>query len=121
VLLQALGKAHKTLSKLFAECDSRQKGLSELYISNNFFVEYFCRALVKEKSLWRRQVIETETLPSVLTRTQQKGSLCRVAAGQALDKEGSSGPPLQPLCREPQAGTLKWFIPTDRQGKLIID
>lgn len=31
-------KAKKTLGKGFAECDSRQKGLGELYIGNCFFV-----------------------------------------------------------------------------------
>jgi hypothetical protein len=38
---QALGKGRKTLCELFAECDSRQRSLSELYIGNNFFVECF--------------------------------------------------------------------------------
>jgi hypothetical protein len=39
--LQALDKAHKTLGKVFAECDSHQRGLGELYIANSSFVEYF--------------------------------------------------------------------------------
>jgi hypothetical protein len=38
---QALVKAQKTLNKLFAECDSQQRGFAEIYIGNNFFIEYF--------------------------------------------------------------------------------
>jgi hypothetical protein len=38
---EALGKAWKTLSKAFAECDTRQKDLNKQYIGNNFFAEYF--------------------------------------------------------------------------------
>jgi hypothetical protein len=39
-VLQVLGKAHKTLGKLFAQCDSRQRCLGELYIGSGF-----CRVL----------------------------------------------------------------------------
>jgi hypothetical protein len=35
----------------------------------------------------------------------KRESLCRVHAGLALDKESSTGPSCQPLCRGPQAGT----------------
>jgi hypothetical protein len=49
----------KTLGKLFAECDSRQRSLDELYIGNGFFAEYFLsgechQVLGKEKSPSRR-------------------------------------------------------------------
>jgi hypothetical protein len=40
-VLQTLGKANKTLDKPFAECDSQQRSLGELYIGNVFFAEYF--------------------------------------------------------------------------------
>jgi hypothetical protein len=40
-VLQPLGKSWKTLDELFAECDSRQRSLDELYIGNDFFVKYF--------------------------------------------------------------------------------
>jgi hypothetical protein len=33
--------AWETLDKLFAEWDSRQKSLGELYIGSGFFAEYF--------------------------------------------------------------------------------
>jgi hypothetical protein len=52
----------------------------------------FCRTLGKEKSLSRRQVMETETLSSVLKGTRQRGILFRVPIGLALSKEVSSGP-----------------------------
>jgi hypothetical protein len=40
---EALGKAWKTLGEGFAECDTRQRELGELYIGNGFFAEYFYR------------------------------------------------------------------------------
>jgi hypothetical protein len=55
----------EALGKGFAECDTRQRKLGKLYIGNDFFAEYFYRALGKvfaechsvldkEKSLLRR-------------------------------------------------------------------
>jgi hypothetical protein len=38
---EALGKAWKTLGEGFAECDTQQRELGELYIGNDFFAEYF--------------------------------------------------------------------------------
>jgi hypothetical protein len=38
---QTLGKARKTLGKDFAECNTRQRMLGELYIGNDLFAEYF--------------------------------------------------------------------------------
>jgi hypothetical protein len=38
---EALGKAWKTLDEGFAECNTRQRKLGELYIGNGFFAEYF--------------------------------------------------------------------------------
>jgi hypothetical protein len=40
-VLEALGKARKTLGKVFAECNTRQRTLGELYIGNDLFAEYF--------------------------------------------------------------------------------
>jgi hypothetical protein len=34
------GKARKTLGKVFAECNTRQRTLGELYIGNSLFAEY---------------------------------------------------------------------------------
>jgi hypothetical protein len=77
--------ACKALGELFAECDSRQMSLGELYIGNGFFFEYFfcwtlgkafaeCHLiLINEKSSSRRQVMVTEPLPSVCwTNTLQR-------------------------------------------------
>jgi hypothetical protein len=56
--------------------------------ANTSLSSTFCRALGKEKLPSRRQVMVTE--------------LCRAFAILALDKEGSSGPPLPvPLSRAP--------------------
>jgi hypothetical protein len=38
---KTLGKAWKTLSESFVERHTRQRKLGELYIGNDFFVEYF--------------------------------------------------------------------------------
>ena len=38
---QTLGKGYFTLGKGFAECNTRQRTLGELYIGNSFFAEYF--------------------------------------------------------------------------------
>jgi hypothetical protein len=40
-VFEALGKAWKTLGEGFAECDTQQRELDELYIGNGFFAEYF--------------------------------------------------------------------------------
>lgn len=53
---RALGKASTTLDKLFAECDTQQKGLNnELYINNCFFAEY-CRVTPRTR---QRKVVVT--------------------------------------------------------------
>jgi hypothetical protein len=61
---QALGKIWKTLNEGFAECDTRQRKLDELYISNGFFAEYFLsgtRQSFYRVSLgtWQRKVAVT--------------------------------------------------------------
>jgi hypothetical protein len=38
---KTLDKAWKTLDEGFAECNTRQRKLGELYIGNGFFAEYF--------------------------------------------------------------------------------
>jgi hypothetical protein len=69
----------RTLDKVFIECHL---------------------VLSKEKSSWRRQVMVTEALPSVLNDTRQ-----RSACWTDTHQKNSSGPPWQPLCRESQADT----------------
>jgi hypothetical protein len=71
-VLEALGKASKTLGEVFAECDTRQRGLDEQYIDNRFFAEYFlsgtwqrlCRVLFIGHS--------AKTLPSTFYRALGK-------------------------------------------------
>jgi hypothetical protein len=38
---QTHGKGNFTLGKCFAECNTRQRTLGELYIGNNLFAEYY--------------------------------------------------------------------------------
>jgi hypothetical protein len=78
---EALGKGWKTLGEVFAECDTRQRRLGELYIDNGFFVEHSAKTfpsvrvvLGKEKSSSRHQVTVMETVPSA-TRALGKYSL----------------------------------------------
>jgi hypothetical protein len=63
---EALDKPWKTLDKVFAECDTRQRGLVEQYISNGFFAEYFLsgtRQILCWVSLGTRQRKVTVTAP----------------------------------------------------------
>jgi hypothetical protein len=46
---KALGKAWKTLIKGFVGCDTRQRRLGKLYISNDFFAEYFLSGIRQTK------------------------------------------------------------------------
>jgi hypothetical protein len=57
-MLQALDKAQKT-----TECDSRQRGLGELYIDNNFFVEYFLSGTRQRKIAVTMQSDGDEAFP----------------------------------------------------------
>jgi hypothetical protein len=90
---EALGKALKTLGRVFVECRTRQRGLGTQCIGKTFFVEYFFRALDKdfaecqevlgkEKQPSRRRVTETVSLPSVCRQHSAKNpsaeSLCQV-------------------------------------------
>jgi hypothetical protein len=96
------GKGKFTLGKCFAECNTRQRTLGELYIGNSLFAEYYlsgtrqalgkdfaeCQtALGKEKSPSRRQVTVTDPLPSAVCGTRQRGQCCRVFAREALGKD----------------------------------
>lgn len=112
IAILSSASAQKTLVKVFTECDSRQRGLSEIYIDNDFFAKNFCRALDKvfcechlvlgkEKSPSQHYVMVTEPLPSDLSDTRQTSPLRQVPASLTLDKEGSSGPFCESLCRVP--------------------
>lgn len=45
---EALGNVYKALDEVFAECDTWQKSLGEMYIDNGFFVKFFCRSIGKK-------------------------------------------------------------------------
>jgi hypothetical protein len=156
---QTLGKGYFTLGKGFAECNTRQRTLGELYIGNSLFAEYFlsgtrqriCRVPFDTRQ--RKVTVTTPSdgdgsfaecllwhsakrliLPSVcysgprqrrvqwapppvpvlraLVGTPQRRLLCRVSNGLALDKESSSGPLCQSLCRVPwQQHSAKMALP----------
>jgi hypothetical protein len=72
---QALGKGYFTLDKGFAECNTRQRTLGELYIGSGLFAEYFLSGT--------RQRKVTVTAPS-----DGDGSFCRVSS-LALCKEAN--------------------------------
>jgi hypothetical protein len=88
---ETLDKAWKTLGEVFAEYDTRQISLDELYIDNGFFAEYFLSdtwkrlyrvslgILGKEKSPSRRQVTATGDCVKCHSDTRQRLSLCRVS------------------------------------------
>jgi hypothetical protein len=61
---KALGKAGKTLGEGFAECNTWQRKLGELYIGNNLFFEYFLsgtRQRLSRVSAGTRQIKVTVT------------------------------------------------------------
>jgi hypothetical protein len=120
---EALGKDLKTLSKLFAECRTRQRGLGIQCIGKAVFAGYFFsdtrqRGLpsarkhsTKEKQPLRWWVTETESLPSVPGDTWQRSSLCRVSAWQHSTKNPPEGSSCQILCRVPGMALDKaWFF-----------
>jgi hypothetical protein len=54
-------------------------------------------------------------VPRALVGTRQRRLLCRVSSGLALDKESSSGPLCQSLCRVPwQQHSAKMALPVPR-------
>jgi hypothetical protein len=76
---EALGKARKTLGKIFAECGTRQIKLDEQYIENGFFVEYFlpgirqrflCRVYfcVNRPALGKRARYREQVFPECTTK-----------------------------------------------------
>jgi hypothetical protein len=108
---QTLGNGYFTLGKGFAECNTRQITLGELYIGSGLFAEYFMsgtRQRICRVPFDTRQRKVTVTAPSdgdgsfaeCLFGTRQRGQFCRVSAIGALGKDGSSGPHRQSLCRE---------------------
>jgi hypothetical protein len=156
------GKGYFTLGKGFAECNTRQRTLGELYIDNSLFAEYFlsgtrqrlCRVPFGTRQrkvtvmapsdgdgsfveclLWhsakrpilpsvcsrgpRQRLVQWAPppvpVPRALIGTRQRRLLCRVSGGLALDKEPSSGPLCQYLCRVPwQQHSAKMSLPVPR-------
>jgi hypothetical protein len=63
---EALGKVGKTLGEGFAECNTWQRKLGELYIGNDLFAEYFLSGTRQRLSrvsagTWQRKVVVTTT------------------------------------------------------------
>jgi hypothetical protein len=76
---EALGKAYKTLGEGFAECDTRQRKLDELYIGNDFFVEYFLSGTRQSVTLGKESstnyISATTSLSSTFYRALGRVSL----------------------------------------------
>jgi hypothetical protein len=70
-VLEAIGKIWKTLGKVFAEYDTRQKELDEQYIGNDFFVEHFLSG----------------TLPSVTRYSAKKAAVTATGNGDSAFAE----------------------------------
>jgi hypothetical protein len=107
---QTHGKGYFTLGKGFAECNTRQRTLGELYIGSGLFAEYFlsgtrqriCRVsltLGKEKSPSRRQVTVTDPLLSAFSGTRQRGNFVECLLPWPSAKTGLVGPTASP-CAE---------------------
>jgi hypothetical protein len=94
---QTLGKGYFTLGKGFAECNTRQRTLDELYIGNSLFVEYFLsgtRQRICRVSFDTRQRKVTVTAPS-----DGDGSFAECLLPRHLAKTGPVGPTAS-LCAE---------------------
>jgi hypothetical protein len=67
----------EALGEGFAECDTRQRELDELYIGNSFFAEYFYRALDKDFAESHHSVLGKEKPPSqrLVTKTTPLSSV----------------------------------------------
>jgi hypothetical protein len=119
-------KGYFTLGKGFAECNTRQRTLGELYIGNSIFAEHFLtgtRQRLCRVPFGTRQRKVTVTAPSdgdgsfaeCHGDTRQRRFICRVSGGLALGKELSSGPLCQSLCRVPwQWHSAKTSLPVPR-------
>jgi hypothetical protein len=99
---QTLGKGYFTLGKAFAECNTRQRTLGELYIGNSLFVEYFLSGIDT------RQRKVTVTAPSDGDRSFAECLFWHSAKRPILPSVCYHGrwqrrlqwAPRQPLCRE---------------------
>jgi hypothetical protein len=91
---QTLGKGYFTLGKCFAECNTRQRTLGELYIGNSLFAEYFLSGT--------RQRKVTVTAPSDGDRSFAECLLSRPSA-----KTTPVGPTASPCAEIRQRGQFK--------------
>jgi hypothetical protein len=127
---EALGKALKTLGKVFVECRTRQRGLGTQCIGKAFFAEYFSRALgkvvyrVPESTRQRKAVVTApgdgdgvfaECLPdSTRQRIRQRGPHVRYFA-ECLVRHSAKSASLPSaraitLGKEPILVSSSWFF-----------
>jgi hypothetical protein len=105
----ALGKALKTLGKLFAECRALGKeGSTHSVSAKPSLLSTFFGHSAKTGSTRQRKAAVTvpddgdgvfPECPSVLDDTRQRSYLCRVSVGQHSAKNPQAGSPCQVLCR----------------------
>jgi hypothetical protein len=130
---------HTAKAILHSAKNARRTVHRQQHLCRVLFVGHSAKTLPsagKEKSPSRRQVTVTDPLPSAygdtrqrlvqwtpqpvpvpraLVGTRQRRFLCRVSGGLALDKEPSSGPLCQYLCRVPwQKHSAKMSLPVPR-------
>jgi hypothetical protein len=80
------GKAWKTLDEIFVECDTRQKNLSEQYIDNTFFMEYF---LSNTQQRFYRVSLGTRQRKVIVTVQVDDDGHCAECHGDARQKTHS--------------------------------
>jgi hypothetical protein len=86
---KTLGKSWKTLGKAFVECDTRQIKLSELYINNGFFAEYFL-SVTWQKLCW--VLAGTQQRKVVVTTIGNDDWVCAECQGWHSAKKPHMGP-----------------------------
>jgi hypothetical protein len=103
---EALGNVYKALDEVFAECDTWQKSLGEMYIDNGFFVKFFCRSIGKKNHRHGGDFVECRR------DIRQSIHLCRVSSVPVFGKEVSRGSLYQFLCRVFRRHSAKSLSPS---------
>jgi hypothetical protein len=119
---QTLGKGYFTLGKGFAECNTRQRTLGELYIGNSLFAEYFLsgtRQILCRVSFDTRQRKVTVTTPSDGDGSFAECLLWHSAKRLILPSVCSSGPRQRRVQWAPPPVPVPRALEGTRQRRLL--
>ena len=89
---EALGKGPKTLSKRFAECNTRHTTHGIFLSANNYLPSAFCRALGKAFAECRKSTLQRFTLGKMKMRKKPKNNSKFFFSGKAATGQRPSRP-----------------------------